>query len=324
MSFGYDLKKNFTSQVETTLNAPYYAKEVDLFRCLIDAFSSMSNYMVAEIHGNRHQVEYSETKGWFLRAPRCELGDIIIIAFSRVRCQGRLVIIQNKVSRRFGQLSSNHRDVYANLVQYELMCNRPIFSPANGPYKGKENTLINRLPYPSVCQYGLFYKDPCGGIDMSSITAQEFTFAPSTAKKFPLNSKSPCAKIILPSDFSFETFNSRNSKKDFVGAKTLVDFGDLLEDLYIGMPISPNLKDNILQNLNEKRNDAYSTSTMRRLIDDFSTINFSESIDRENDISASQGSEMPNNIIDMCRALLLINLDVITPEFVEDTLTDSI
>lgn len=63
MALGHHIKKQFTYHVNS-LSRHY---EVDLFRCLIDSFLSLSDYTVGEIHGRKRQVEYNETKRWFTK-----------------------------------------------------------------------------------------------------------------------------------------------------------------------------------------------------------------------------------------------------------------
>lgn len=307
MPLGYSLKTSFSSCV----SACPTTSEVELFRCLKMAFSSMPDYSAGEIHGHKRQVLYTEANGWFTKKPRCELGDLAIIAFSKKKGQGRLVIIQNKVSRDSKRgLGSNCRGIYASLVQYELLRERPFFCFASGPYSGRRNGLIKFSPYSSVCQYGLFYKDRFGNVDMSSITASEFALPAKTILRFPIRSRHPVAKIEF--NKKFETFASRSATGDFVAAENLIDFGNLLEDMYIGRPINVYQKKVIEDMLMLKMasDDADMSYEARRAIDDFMGTEFIE----DTNVSYLNGENENNKaewdcLLNVCRSLVLINVD---------------
>lgn len=52
--------------------------EVELFRALISAFSSLGGDVLAkEYHGNNHQVTFAQARGAGRPTPRCELGDVM-------------------------------------------------------------------------------------------------------------------------------------------------------------------------------------------------------------------------------------------------------
>ena len=310
MTFGKELHKNFQAQVSGTLTSGPL-KEVDLFRCLIRAFMFIPGYKAAEIHGSRHLVEYVESENWFSRRPICELGDLLIIVFSAEKRQGRLLVMQNKVSRSGGQLSSSYRSFSANLVQYELLRNRPLFRHVTGLWKGRCNSLIQNTSYSSVCQYGLFYEGTNNHIDMASMTAGVLDFSSSAIRaKFPLHGRNPTARLAF-SPSKYETFNRRNSA-DFEGADNLEDFGDLLHDLYFGRPICLSLKTQISFALMEhlRLNAGRASPLAEQLIREFSEIDFREDPAESNFHVPTGGNELPENIVSTFRALLLINADM--------------
>ena len=297
MSLGYDLKRAFDCEV---LSAGTPTGEVALFRCLIKAIELMRGYRACEIHGKKHQVQYIETEGWFTKKPRCELGDVAIIAFSPQKNQARFVIVQNKLSYPSrGRLGNKTSQICASLVQFELLCKRPYFELVNGTHKGKSNGLIKHSPYPSVCLYGIFYNQG-SGVNMSAITADKFAFDASWKRK----SNYPCAVIQFEKNFQ----NRANRwEPDFVAAETIEDFGDLLEDLYIGRPITSRTQKDIkdlLFNISEAHLDDRSKS----IIADFSGMDIVDSLDenkREENIAETDFED----ILNVCRSLVLINVD---------------
>lgn len=301
MPLGRDLKRAFDNQLLIATNP---TREVDLFRCLIAAINSIPSYQAFEIHGNKSQVQYTETEGWFSRKPRCELGDVAIIAFSPRRKQSRLVIVQNKRAYQpGGGLGTNKNEVRANLVQFELLSKRPYFKLVRGACAGVRNGLIRFSPYSSVCQYGIFY-DSGTGTDMSVITADRFNLV----SKHKRTGKHPTATVRFWG--AFQSAGVRYAAPDFVAAETIEDFGDLLEDLYIGRPITSRAKQEInrlLFNLTNMRPDAMHTN----ILNDFYNMEIVEQFDinmHDEDLVADDFWEL----LDVCRSLVLIDVDAQT------------
>lgn len=303
MPLGLDLKRAFDAEV---LHAKDPTREVALFRCLINAIKAMPAYRAYEIHGNKCQVEFIETEGWFTRKPQCELGDVAIIAFSPRRNRARFVIVQNKLSYNSGGgLGTITNEVKANLVQFELLSKRPYFKLVRGINAGVQNGLIKHSPCPSVCQYGVFY-DSGAGVDMSVITADKLDLD-LTYTRF---SKRPIATVRFRG--AFQNFAVRHSAPDFIAAETIRDFGDLLEDLYIGRPITLRVKREINRLL---LNMAYvHPETLDvRIINDFcnmEVIGFEDANLYYEDEDES-GFE---NLLDVCRSLVLIDVDAETDD----------
>lgn len=305
MPLGVDLKRTFDAEV---LHATNPKGEVALFRCLINAIEAMPGYRTCEIHGNKYQVKYIETEGWFTRKPQCELGDISIIAFSPRRNRARFVIVQNKLSYKLGGgLGTTTNEVKANLVQFELLSKRPDFEFARGVNVGVRNGLIKNSPCPSVCQYGIFY-DSGAGVDMSVITANKFDLDSTYTR----TSKRPIATVRFRG--AFQSFAVRNSEPDFVAAETIRDFGDLLEDLYIGRPITTRVKRTINRLLLNMAYTHPDTLNMR-VINDFCNMEVMgiEDADPHYENEGESGFE---NLLDVCRSLVLIDVDAETIESV--------
>lgn len=203
------------------------------------------------------------------------------------------------------QLCANCQEIGADIVQHELLCERPDFSFTTGKCAGQPNGLIRTSPYPSVCQYGLFYKDIHGNIDMSCITASEFLFSSSALARFPISTRNLRVKIIFTG--TFENATSRSSKGDFIAAENLTDFGDLLEDLYIGKPIDLWMKKQVSDMLMVKLSAGEIDISTKKAVDEFIITDFNEDIFSSQD-KIYQDDEA-SNLLNICRTLLLINVD---------------
>lgn len=301
MPLGLDLKRAFDAEV---LHAANPTGEIALFRCLINAIETMHGYRAYEIHGNKHQVQYIETEGWFTKKPRCELGDVAIIAFSPRRNQARLVIVQNKLSYRSGGgLGTRTNEVRANLVQFELLSKRPYFELVRGINAGVRNGLIRHSPCPSVCQYGIFYNSRAG-VDMSVITASQFDLDSAHMR----TSKNPTAIVRFRG--AFQSIRTRHLAPDFIAAETIEDFGDLLEELYIGRPITIRVKraiNRLLLTMTHVRPGAMNI----RIINDFCNMEVMEHLDL-NPNGENEDEDSFENLLDVCRSLVLIDVDAET------------
>lgn len=301
MPLGLEIKRAFDAEV---LYATNPTGEIALFRCLINAIETMHGYRACEIHGNKHQVEYIETEGWFTKNPRCELGDVAIIAFSPRRNRARLVLVQNKLSYQSGGgLGTRTNEVRANLVQFELLSKRPYFELVRGANAGMRNGLIRHSPCPSVCQYGIFYNSGTG-IDMSVITANKFDLDSTYMR----TSKNPTATVRFRG--AFQSVRTRHLAPDFIAAETIQDFGDLLEDLYIGRPITTRVK-RAINRLLLAMTYAHPEDLSIRIINDFCNMEVMEHWDlNPNDENEDQDSF--ENLLDVCRSLVLIDVDAET------------
>jgi hypothetical protein len=312
MSFGTDLSREFRA-----LTTPGSStREIDLFRNLIAAMQKISSYPVAEIHGNKYQVTYTETKGWFSKTPpRCELGDVCIIAYSKRKKEARIVIVQNKVARAAKRhLSHDGRKINVSLVQHELLSVRPIFQYVHG---GGQSHLIHTNAYPSVCIYGNFFQDSTGQIDMASITAECLDVSHLTTKR---TGKHPGAMLYYRD--LFESYSCRGPGLDFIAAGNLVDFGDLLADMYIGRPLNFRQQHRIVDSLRKifLSDPELASDNFSAVLQDFQETELSDSGSFEADEyfnNESGFSQIDDNPLNNCKSLLLLNVDgnhLINPE----------
>lgn len=239
MSLGRDLANSFHAIGPNTLTGH---TEVEFFRTLINAFKTLPNYAALEIHGNKSHVKYIPANNYFTRVdPACELADVAIIAYSPKRHQARLLFIQNKVAPRnkctvFNRLS-------ADLIQFELLHNRPVFEFVQRNLPRGPITLLSASPTDSVALYGIFYQNG-NSVDMSAITANAMT---TSATHRPGHHPKGIIEYI---NQPFQSLLSHGTP-DFTAASNLIDFGDLLEILFIGRPITIHLRNALLHILNQ-------------------------------------------------------------------------
>lgn len=219
--------------------------------------------------------------------------------------------MQNKLSYRLGGgLGTKTNEVPVNLVQFELLSKRPYFEFARGENAGVRNGLIRHSPYPSVCQYGIFYNNGTG-VDMSVITANQFDYHSTYIR----TSKNPTATVRFLG--AFQKYGDRHLASDFIAAESIEDFGDILEDLYIGRPITAQVKQTI-NPLLRTMSYAQLGSMGMQIINDFCNMEVSGSVDLDiQDIIDDQSSF--ENILDVCRSLVLIDVDAeANPYTIED------
>jgi hypothetical protein len=239
MPLGQELTDLFYATAPNTLNGH---TEVQFFRELITAFTSLPNYAALEIHGNKSRVKYTPSNTYFTRPdPACELADVAIIAYSPQRQQARLLFIQNKVAPRNNCASFDR--LSADLIQYELLHDRPVFQFARRDLAGTAVTLLSASPTDSVALYGIFYQNG-NRVDMSAITAN--TMTTNASHRPGRHPKGTIEYIHHP----FQSLHSHGTR-DFTAARNLADFGDLLEILFIGRPITTQLKNQFLLILNQ-------------------------------------------------------------------------
>ena len=270
--------------------------EEELFQCLINAINDMPGYQADSIHGIRRKVEYTERRNWFTKRPaRCELADVAIIAYSRLNHRARLILIQNKVSTR-----NNTDRISADLVQYELLRDRPFFHFTSAPYQGVQNGLIHRSAYPSVCQYGIFYRNR-GVVDMSVITAQHL----SMKRTHCSNSMNP--KRMIYFDGQFQNLANYNPHNDFIAAENIRDFGDLLEQLYIGRPIT-NRGRQVISNMLFLTPNLQEYPHLEQHVLNFSELQLLEWEENADYLNLQYEDDF-RIILNSCRRLILINVD---------------
>lgn len=147
---------------------------------------------------------------------------------------------------------------------------------------------------------------------MAAIAANQFQFKRPPIP-FPCYGKHPTATIIDPGPF--ENLATRNGSGDFYAADNIIDFGDLLEDLYIGKPIGKKGKDHIEKELEDAFNAgvARASSNFYNALQNFQMMSLDDSDDislyDEFDFDGDYPMQEQYNPLHFCRTLLLLNVD---------------
>lgn len=171
----------FATSVESaffSLSASCRYTEVELFRALVSSFASASSAVFAEeMHGAKHQVVFNPSYKWMRRRPRCELCDVMIVAYSNGRESAvRVTYLQAKLSKSLhaNSFAASAKSIgvhrfQGNYEQWDLLSNRPVIHPTgrfNPP-----NDLLASAKLPSVGSFGVFHQLSSGGIDLFYVSA---------------------------------------------------------------------------------------------------------------------------------------------------------
>lgn len=165
--FGLALQTAFIDESCSTL-----MREVDQFQALIRAFAALQpEYLVKELHGTRHQVQFATSSPWLRRSARCELCDVMFVVYSLADgLSVRMTFLQAKLSRQtYPQLQnpSLHPVTVsfpANFEQWDLLSHRPVIKGA-GRFEPPLDLLRSAVS-PSIGSFGVFYLDHSGDVDM--------------------------------------------------------------------------------------------------------------------------------------------------------------
>lgn len=79
---------------------------------------------------------------------KCELADLLLIAVNSKRM--RLCFLQNKLDYQ-NKIDDSFK---ADMRQYYILKNRPVIER-----KGDQSYILKNAKYPSICSYGVFFKD---------------------------------------------------------------------------------------------------------------------------------------------------------------------
>lgn len=209
--------------------------EVQQFRALIKSFGALGGHFdVEEYHGPKHQVFFNGQGAWGRSPARCELCDVLILAYSlNGGFRGRITFLQAKLSKdKHGNLCkgwpylTDIEEFAANLEQWDLLSRRPDILPVP-PFKVRPRLLSEAL-LPSVGSFGVFHKNPPSSIDFfySSADALSVVGAPSTKQGKVTTSPNPRQRIT-------------NGLLETTFCCCLRTFGEALYNLEIGTPIEP-------------------------------------------------------------------------------------
>lgn len=164
--------------------------EVQQFRALIRSFGKIGGgFQVEEFHGPNHQVYFNGKGAWGRSPARCELCDVVILAYSlNGGFRGRLTFLQAKLSKeKYLNLCSgypNNTDVVAfkaNLEQWDLLSRRPDVLPVP-PFKVQPKVLSDAL-LASAGSFGVFHKSKPGDVGFFYASADMLTVVGTPSSK---------------------------------------------------------------------------------------------------------------------------------------------
>jgi len=174
-----DLAVEFGRQFDSTFKIKthgYSHDEIPLFRAMCTSLTSLSKqFDVEEYHGNSHQVVFTGNGSYARSNARCELSDLMIVAYSPITKNVRLTYLQAK-SERATLNSVCGREFSANLEQWFLLSNRPKISGVGNSFNPPGDLLSSAI-LPSVGSFAFFYKDMTGEFQTYFSTAN-YLFPP--------------------------------------------------------------------------------------------------------------------------------------------------
>lgn len=208
--------------------------EVQQFRALMRAFSSLkSRFHTEEYHGAKHQVYFNGHGAWARNPARCELCDIVIVAYRlKPRPQIRVTFLQAKLSKdRYPTLCAGHpthaanATFKANLEQWDLLSRRPAILPVP-PFK-VHPLLLASAHLSSVGSFGVFHRHRLGNPSFFYASADILTITGvSTTRYGRLSSSSSSPRQRAVFGYTEQTF-----------CCCIPMFGEALYGMKIGTPI---------------------------------------------------------------------------------------
>ncbi len=156
--------------------------EVEQFRALMRAFGSLNpSFYVEEFHGFKRQIYFNTAHTWLRPQARCELCDVLIVAYSMIGgTAARMTLLQAKLSRdtHLTGTSTHSSKVEpqvfkGNYEQWHLLSGRPSLIPTT--VFSPPADLLSGALLPSVGTFGVFHGKKGGRIDMFYATADSLT-----------------------------------------------------------------------------------------------------------------------------------------------------
>ena len=186
--------QDFASSLQSTFavkSASAKFSEVQQFRALIKSFGALGGpFDVEEYHGPKHQVLFNGQGAWGRSPARCELCDVLVLAYSLSGgFRGRITFLQAKLSKdkhtnlcKGWPYVADVEEFKANLEQWDLLARRPDILPVP-PFKVHPRLLSQSL-LPSVGSFGVFHKNALSTVDFfySSADLLSVVGAPTTKR----------------------------------------------------------------------------------------------------------------------------------------------
>lgn len=207
-------------------------REIPLFRALSNTIKSISTqFSINEYHGAGHQVTFTATPPLSRPIPRCELADLMIVAYRTVPSLSiRVTYFQAKSERAYAQASLCGRtfSFCGNVEQWCLLAERPQISGC-GRFKPPADLLTGAL-LDSIGTFGFFYRlNTTSPYEMFYSVASNLSPANRLARYSKLNVTVPCYKHHWSYDYA-----------ETVATGCFECFAHDLASNFIGSPIEPN------------------------------------------------------------------------------------
>lgn len=223
ISFGNNLANTFQ-----VLNGPatHTPAEIKKFDNLIESFKVIgtAGFDVRNYHGSYSQVEFPHAPPWTRHTPRCELADVLFVAYDST--QMRISFLQAK-----SKVAANPYPVWlANAEQFVVLAQRPVIANWLGTVVWNNDVLSNAI-LPSVGSFGIFCGIPGLPVEFHYVAADLlYPITGPSVKKF-VSGSFDSRHSALPVCRSFGHIIERTYCLD------MADFGAALFSLEIGSPI---------------------------------------------------------------------------------------
>jgi hypothetical protein len=200
--------------------------EIVLFRAMrqsLKAVANPPNAVVEEYHGPGHQVTFTGTGTYARTAARCELSDLMVIAYDRQRQDARLSYIQAK-SERTVTANANGiatTSLSANMEQWHLLATRPPIAGV-GSFQPPPDLLSSAL-LASVGSFAFF---------LHGSSAPDIYYAAASAMSMPYPYTSRSGKLTAVPECC-----ACGPHPECLSVYGNADFGAFLFGLMIGTPI---------------------------------------------------------------------------------------
>lgn len=240
---GYHLNKFFIVE-SASISSPTLKHEIGLFRALINSFEALkmvsSNVVVTsnEVH---QQYCYFDVDPTFyvggLYDVKREIGDVVIIAYSPTRQISKITFVQCKHDQNI--IKSSFKSFKGDIFQYYLMVNRPYIKRTKNPILTNTKDLFQHALIPSITSYGVFYHNG-SNYDMAYLNS-----------KYLNQHGTPFGHKASPQRIDFLGIYSKIDKVstfyDTQGEENIINFGDSIESMKIGTPITINLHKTLIR-----------------------------------------------------------------------------
>ncbi len=236
MGLGSCLESNFNNLLNNCKCSGI--NEVCLFNTLKVSFEQLNSqfYRAKVIHSNAKSGTTFDMEDSFLSFnPKnkpsnngyfnditTELADLLLVTYSPKRHTAKITFMQNKYERQY----KYDDKFYLNVLQLYLLKCKPYIKRSKIPFV--RGNFLNSAKLPSICSYGVFYK----GNNSYNMNYYRADLIDINGAPYKTDSKK------LPFNGGINFLEKINNELDLQGCHGLMDFGNALEDFYVGSPIS--------------------------------------------------------------------------------------